>query len=45
MGRAGGGVLRVDAGPLCFLLHPPRLPQQGDQEVQQEAGQSRKPGE
>ena len=41
MGRAGGGVLRVDGGPRHLLPHRPLLPQAGDQEVQQAARQDR----
>ncbi len=44
MGRACGGLLRVDGGPRHLLPHRPLLPQEGDQEVQQAARQNRQQG-
>jgi hypothetical protein len=44
VGRAGGGLLRVDGGPGHLLPHRPLLPQEGDQEVQQAARQDRQQG-
>ena len=44
MGCAGGGVVRVDGRPPRLLPRPPRLPHQGDQEVQQAAHQSQQKG-
>ncbi len=45
MGRACGGLLRVDGGPRHLLPHRPLLPQEGDQEVQQAARQNRQQGQ
>ena len=44
MGCTRGCVLCLDPGPPCLLPHRPLLPQQGDEEVQQEAGQGGQQG-
>jgi hypothetical protein len=44
VGRACGGLLRVDGGPRHLLPHRPLLPQEGDKEVQQAARQNRQQG-